>query len=115
MNNTRNENLRKALGLIKQNIIRGNIAKQQIRRQYLGRMNNFRSYSQNILSREQIMRKSVENKISNEREKEFSILRHIHQPKEMKVLMNVVNKIQNIKVNKNLILRGMKSKTIENY
>ena len=99
MNDKRSENFKKALESIKQNSIRGNISKQQIRRQYLGRMANSRSLNENILNREQIMRKSLDTKISNEREKEFSILRHMHQPKEMKLLMNVVNKIQNIKVN----------------
>jgi hypothetical protein len=92
------ENMKKALKLMKTNIKRANIAKRMIRRKFAGRMSNTRTFRDSFLRKEMLMKTSMEKKIALEREKEFKILRNINKPKELGLIMNVVKKINEVKV-----------------
>ena len=90
--------LKKAFDMMKVGIQRGNLANQQIKRQYIGKLNKARNFSTSVSIRERILRRRLEKKSSKERERESSLLRLIHKKKELKMIKNVMNKIDNFKV-----------------
>ena len=96
MNEKTDENIKNAIDLIKKSIKRGNLAKRLIRRQYSGKMRNSHSFSQTFMKKQTFFKRKIENRIANEREREFSALRHIHKPKELDLLMKTVKNINEV-------------------
>ena len=90
--------IKKTFKMIQQSIIRGNLATQNIRRQYLGRLRKARNFSQTVSDRTRVLKDNYARKMMMEKDRESSMLRIMHNKKQYKMISSAMTTIEEFKV-----------------
>lgn len=97
-NNSKTSRIKTAFKRIKLNINRGDLATQQIRRQYVGRLRKARNFAQGVHERTRMLKNNFAKKMMMEKERESSILKMIHNKKEVSMIRTAMSTITEFKV-----------------
>ena len=91
--------INKAFRKLMSSITRGNLAKENIRRIFRGKLAKARNFRQNVSTREYFLKSHITRKINQERDKELRRLERINSPKTLHLLSSAVTQIEEFKVN----------------